>query len=709
MLEAELGMELDAQEPHTSHGRPVGPLTQDDVRAAVSREIQEALGSVESQIAEERREAIEFYYGRPFGNEQEGRSQVILTDVADTIEWVMPQLMRMFFGGEKIARYEPRGEDDVKFAEEATSFVNKSFKDDMDGYTITHDLFKTALLEKNGFGKVFTETKMEPVLHNLRELDEEELMLLVSDESMEVLEWEEVGGPVVGHHPETGEPVRPPLYNVKARQITPKTRLRVDGIAPEEFLIARRAIRLDDETPFCAQRRKVSASDLISMGYPKDVVYNLPVDDSPEYELGRTERRSDEETFPVTTVDRPDPASQEYWIAECYILLDEDGDGYAERRKITVVGEHASVILDDEEVSHNPFFSLTPIPMPHKFFGRSLADLVMDLQMIRSTLLRQMLDNLYITNNQRTVVEEGAVEIDDLLVSRPGGVIRADHVEAVKALETQSFGPMPFHMLEFLEETRANRTGISRNTNGMDATSLSNTTATGVSMVMNAAQMRIELIARVFANTGLKRMFKLLLRELITGPFKKQRLRLAGDWVSVDPSEWNPDMDVQIQVGLGVGQAAERVANLRQIMEMQGELHSRGMGGYMVTPENVYNATAAMAEAMGFNAPGQFFTDPAGKPPPPPPPDPKLMQAELEQQLEPMRLKLEEQKVQIEGIQQAALADHRREQIESKERIERMRLESRERIELAKIQAEKETARAERAQRMNGSGEESHA
>jgi hypothetical protein len=679
--------------------RGLHPLTEGEIKGVIQREIEDALGGLGSELSEERRKAIQFYYGKPFGNEIEGRSSVVLEDVRDTIEWAMPNLMQMLAEGPLIARYMPKGIDDVRAAEQATEYINHVFQNECRGYELLYEWFKTGLLEKNGFVKAYVETRVEPKIDTYYGLTDAEAELVVSEEGIEVLARDE-HMEELGMNPETGQPVQQRLHDLRVRVVREDRRIKVDGIPPEEFLSARRLIDFDDYAPFTAHRKKVTASDLIAMGYDTDMVLNLPSDDTPEYEQARTERLSEDETFPVTTAERADPASREIWLTECIIRIDEDGDGYAELRKITVVGESSITIIDDEEINWNPFAYLCPIPMPHKFYGISMADLVADLQLIRSTLLRQSLDNLYLTNNSRLAVVEGGVNLDDLMVSRPGGLVRVRAPGMVEPLPVQPIGPQAFHMLEFLEGVKENRTGITRYNQGQDAGSL-NKTATGVTKIMNASFARLQLVARMYAEVGLKRLFKIMLRAMVEGGFKKRVVRLRGEWVEIDPSTWNADMDIEIDVGLGVGQAAERQQELQTILQMQERMIQAGQGGYLVEPQHVYNAVADYSKTMGVKDPERYFGDPSKKGPPPQKPDPEMVKAQADAQKDQAKLQLEGQKLQKDGAAAAALADFRQNELEEKMDVERAKIalekELREKeleIEKEKLDVQREAARA---------------
>ena len=686
--------------------RDITPLTEGEIKSIIQREIEDSLGGLGSQVSEERRKALRFYYGRDFGNEVEGRSKVILTDVADTIEWIMPSLMRMFTGGQITARYIARRPDQEEAAEQATEYINKVFRDEQRGFQVLHDWFKDALLEKNGIVKTYYEERLEPKLETYRGLTQEGVGMLLQDGRLEPIAFEETQKNI-GTDPQTGQPAMGQFFDLVVRQRISVGEIKIDLVPPEEFLIARRTIELNDRTAFTAHRKKVTVSDLIAFGYPRDIVENLPSDDTPEYSQGRTERLSEDETFPVTTAERTDPASREVWTTECYLRIDEDGDGYAELRKVTVVGEQSITILDDEEINWQPFSSLTPIPMPHKFFGLSIADQVSDLQLIRSTLLRQMLDNMYLVNNGRYEVVEGAVEIDDLLTSRPGGVVRVTAPGMVNPLPTTPFNQSVYTLMDFLENVRQMRTGAGMQNQGLDASTFRNQTATGVSQVMSAAYARVEMIARVFAETGVKDLFKKLLRVMIESPVKDRVIKLRGKWVDVDPSLWNADMDVEVQVGLGVGQAGERINYLMQMLQVQEQAVIAGLSN-VVTPDNIYRSGLMMAESMQLPNPELYFTDPNGKAPPPPSPDGKdqVKMAETKRRSEDnaKQLALDANKLQVEMAAAKAMAEFRVYEMKEKMELERERIRSNEKIALAQIKGqEKIAAKNKQKEKSNGS------
>jgi len=663
---------------------PAHELDVNEIKAIIQREIEDSLGGLGSKVSEERRVAIRMYYGRPLGNEIKDRSQVIMMDVLEVVEWTMPSLMRMFTGGAEVVRFSATRPEDVHNAELASRYINHIFMNKMNGFQIFYDWFKTALLEKNGIVKVYFKEERKPVVSSYTGLTEDEVITLLDNDGAEPLSNDSYEKDIPGVGKVT-------CYDLTMREWKTTRTPAVDGIAPEEWMIARRTITLDDDSPFTAQRKKMSVSELVSQGLDFDELANLPSDDSPEYSQGRTERLSEDETYPVNTAERSDVASRELWVTDCYIKLDEDGDGYAELRRILVSGEQSIHILIDEEINQNPFCSITPIPMPHKFFGMSLADLVSDLQQIRSAILRQIMDHIYLSTNPRLAVLEGQVELDDLLTVRPGGLVRQRTLGAIEPIILPPLPREAFEALTYLEEVRANRTGIMAHGRELDASAI-NSTATGLAQLMAEKQQKIELIARIFANTGIKDLFRKLLRETVENATKEEQMEINGEWVTFDPREWDADMHLNVEVGLGAGQAIERLSNLSQIEETQGT-HVGALGfGVTVTPKHAYNLAIRKAEAAGFRNPELFFQDPDTVEPPPPEPSEEQIKMQFETLKLEQEMDMRSNSMELEARRDSEIVRHRAEELASKERVEMARIEMEERVRLGQQEATIEAA-----------------
>lgn len=690
--------------------RRIRPLGIEEVKAVVTHEIDDALGGLGSRIAEERRQAIRFYYGRPFGNEQEGRSRVILTDVADTIEWIMPSIMRMVAESGIIWEFQPTrpGAQAEEQARQASDVINHIFLNRCGGWMILYDWIKTALIEKNGFVKAEFIEKMEPKRDTYRGLTEAEVGMILQDETVEIIEMQQHDEDRALLDIQTGQPV--PTFDVTTLRIETVGEFKVSGIAPENFLMARRAIKLDDEIVFCGNREKVMVSDLIAMGYDPDLVSTVPSDDTPEYSQGRVERLSEDETFPVSTADRPDPASREIWVSDVSIRLDEDGDGYSELRNILAAGTGPVTILDDHEINGIPYANLTAVPMPHKFFGRSIADQVMDLQLIRSTLLRQMLDNIYLTNDQRWEVTEGMVNIDDLITSRPGGVVRVTTPGHINSLDTK---PLPRHAMEmmtFLSDVRETRTGVGKWVQGPEPQAIKNQTLGAVNSVQAAAGAKIGIIAKIFAETGIKDLGRILYRLFVESATRPMTMRLRGHWVDVDPTRWSREMDCTVELGLGVGAASERMQHLGFIAEKQQSMLEGGLGGLLVTPKNLFNTAMAVQEAMGLRHDSRFFTNPGDKPFPQRQPAESdkidMLEAEVKQAEHKRRSSEDQQtasrdaaRVMVDANSNEKLQEFRFADMANKLEMERLRLESQERVAQLQIEGQIKSAMASHVHR----------
>jgi len=678
-----------AERPRTG-GVQAKPLSVDEVKSILSQEIGNALGGLGSRVSEEQQTALRMYYGKPLGNEVDDRSQVVLMDTLETVEWALPSLMRAFTGSSRMVKFKPKRPEDQKKADLATAYINHVFVHEMDGFQILYDWFKTSLIEKNAIVKVYFENRVIPQVESYEGLSFEELAVILERDNVEPVSVEERSIHI--QNSDTGVTEQLDVYDIQLKVLHEDKRIRVDGVAPEEFLISRGAVFLDDDTMFSAQRKKVTISDLVSQGYPLEILSAVPPSDGPDFADGRTARRDDEESYPSGSGLRSDVASRELWTTECYARIDEDGDGYAELRRLVVVGDGSLYVLSDDHINFNPFCSITPVPMPHRFYGQSLADLVTDLQVIRSTILRQMLDHLYLANNPRMAITEGMVEVDDLLTVRPGGLVRQRGPDSIQPLVTQELPRDTFPMLQYLEQVRSNRTGVIAHGKDMDASLLSNTTAAAVASMEGAKQQKIELIARIFAATGMKQLFTKMFRLMATHDTKARQVRLSGEWMEIDPTIWDFDFDVEVEVGHGAGRAHEQVQSLTLLMQVQGEMIKNGGMGYLVTPKNLYESASRLAESMGYANAGLFFQDPENVPPPEPEPNPDMEKIKLEAMKAQSDSEIKSGDMQLSGVREQNLKDHRAAELESKERLEFAQIESNEKIALGQQQAQVESA-----------------
>lgn len=622
-------------------------MTDDELASKLSNEIESASGSFNTELSEQREDAMKYYLGEPFGNEIEGRSEIVTTDVRDTIEYIMPSLMRIFTTHTNIAEFEPQGPEDIKMAKQATDYVNYVFSKQNNGFKILYDAFKDALISKTGVIKHFWEEKKEVTTETYTNLTEIEYQSILANDDLEVIEHTETiiqKAQTDDYGTQISEAVLE--HDVKVKCTKNYGQVKVVSVPPEEFLISRRATSIEDAS-FVCHRVKKTVSDLILEGYPKSIVDELPSYTQSNAELNeeRIARFSfDDDSMPADEGSGP---SRKIWLEECYIHIDYDGDGVAELRKITKGG---NIILDNEEIESIPFSTICPLPIPHKFHGMSIADTVQDIQLIKSTIVRNLLDNMYLTNNSRYAVLAGQVELDDLLSSKPGGIVRMRAPGAVTALPTPQIQPFAFEMVKYLDQVKEERSGVSKMTQGLNPDVLtSHVTSGAVSAATESAMQRVELIARIFAETGIKDLFRNIYALVQRYEDRKKIAYLNGQFVPIDVSRWKEKLNCTVNVGIGSGSQQSKTQTINSIMQIMQQLVQNGGMGTLVTPQNIYNAVSEFIAQSGYKNPNQFISNPSVMPPKAPP-EPTVEEkiANQKGQIELQKLKLQAEEVKID-------------------------------------------------------------
>jgi len=616
-------------------------LTEDELVSQLNSEIQGATGYANTELSNQREDAMKYYLGEPFGNEIDGRSEIVTTDVRDTVEYIMPSLMRIFTTHNNIAEFEPQGPEDVEMAEQATNYVNYVFNRQNNGFKVLYDAFKDALISKTGVIKHFWEEKEEVSTETYTNLTEIEYQSILANDDLEVVEHTET---LIqkAQTDEMGTLVSPEIvtHDVVAKCYKNYGQVRVMSVPPEEFLVSRRAASLED-ADFVCHRVKKSVSDLIAEGYDPAIVNEIPSYDQSEAELNeeRLARFSyDDDSVPPSEGSGP---NKKVWIDECYMRIDYDNDGVAELRKITKGGHY---ILDNEEIDMIPFSAICPLPIPHKFYGMSIADTVKDIQLIKSTIMRNLLDNMYLTNNARYAVLAGQVELDDLLTSRPGGIVRMRAPGAVTALPTPQIQPYAFQMVQYLDGIREERSGVSKMTQGLNPDVLtSHVTSGAISAATESSMQRIELIARIFAETGVKDLFRNIYALVQRYEDRQKMFYLNGKFVPIDVSRWKEKLNCTVNVGVGSGSQQSKMQTMSSIMTILGTLVQQGAMGTLVTSKNLYNAIGEYIAQAGYKNTDQFISNPEMMPPKPP------AEPTLEEKVAAQKAQVELQKLQLQA------------------------------------------------------------
>lgn len=659
--------------------------------AVIQGKIQNSIAYQGGQLAQLRMQAERYYKGDKFGNEVQGRSQVVSRDVAEAIDSMMPSLVKIFTSGADVVRYEarakqyPEGTPDAQImadldrrerqAKQATEYCNWIWNVDNRGFLNTYTWFKSALWKKTGILKIWWDTKITTTRESYRGLTQDEYETLIADEDVEVVEEDEYPDPMAaaaGAPPpapapgapgaQQGLPVppgaspapQPPpmLHDVTVRVTNKHGRVHIHPVPEDEFLIDRRAISLE-ETPFSAHRFKSTITDLVEMFPDKErLIRDLPTGEEAEYTMERLERFKDEDRLPWRQDNPADPSMREVWVTECYLKVDFDQDGFAELRKVTVGGDTGYVVLDNEEVDDHPFAALTPIIMPHKFFGMSIADQTLDLQVIKSTLIRGMLDHLYNAIAPQVGAVEGQANLDDLMNRRVGGVVRLKNPNAIVPIPNPPLGVEPAAMIEYIDSVREARTGVRRFTSGLDADTLNKNaysgTATGARLVNDASAERLELVARVFAETGFRDAMKKILELVSKHQTRPRMIKLAGAWVSMDPREWTTEMDVAVVVGLGTGNRDQQLGHIMTMLQISQQIIAlqKGISGPILTGENLFNQLEKLVEFSGFKTVTRYFTDPSRSPMPQqqqPQSDPHVQAAQISAQTDVQKAQMDMQ------------------------------------------------------------------
>ena len=609
----------------------------------VNSEIADALGYHDT-VNEQRELAMEYYYGMPLGNEVDGRSQYVDSSVMDTIEWIKPSLMRVFASGDEMVTFAPTGPEDVEAAEQATDYVNFIFTKDNPGWEILYTWFTDALLQKNGIVKCYWDEYEDWNREEYNGLDEQEFNVLILNPDVEVME----------HTAYSDD------YGAKHDAVLSRKsyvgKVKIENIPPEEFLISREAKTIEDAR-FTCHRVLKTLSELRLM-YPDEDLDPQELgsgEDSYVYqnELARFDYdHSQGLPWGDNTTVSEDETLSTYWLHESFMKIDYDGDGIAELRKVCSVGQK---VLANEEIDSIPFISITPIKIPHKFFGLSVADLVVDIQKIKSVLMRNLMDNMYNQNFGRYAVLEGQANLDDLLTQRPGGVVRVKSPNAIMPLATPQLEQASFSMLDYLDKLRESRSGVNKFSQGLNENALtSHTTATAVAATMTAAQSRVELIARCFAETGVKDLMRNIYELVMKNQDHQRVVMLRNKWVPVRPDMWRDKMDCTVSVGIGNGNRDQQLAHLTTMLSFAADAMRGGLN--IVNEKNMYNMGAALVKNMGFQNVDDFLTNPEMVPPQPNPKE-QMEQAELQLKHKELEIKAADIQIKQQKMQQEAAKD----------------------------------------------------
>ena len=645
-----------------------------ELQGIITSDLEDAISYIDSDLSPVRAKGTEYYRGDPFGNEEEGRSQVVAMEVRDTVSAMMPSLMRVFFSTENVVEYIPRGPEDVKGAQQATDYANLIFTSDNNGFMTTYALFKDALVRKCGIAKYWWEEEEKVRIEEYSGLDDQTLQIL-SQENAEVKIVVSYPDPAISQEMidqvnaqamAAGQPAPPVpmIHDVQIKRVIKDGRVRIMAVPPEELVIDRRARSFEDAA-IIAHRQMLTVADLIAMGYDEDEVRdNLTSNDLDSNEEFLARQPLNNITGNNNTTN---PMMQRVLYVEAYSRVDYDGDGIPELRKICCMGSGYNIVRN-LPASYIPFVDFPCDPEPHTspLESMSIFDITHDLQEIKSEILRNTLDSLAQSIHPRTAIVEGQVNIDDVLNNETGAVIRMRAPGMVQPFNTPFVGQAAFPMLDYVDQIKEDRTGMSKAAMGLNADALQSSTKAAVAATISASQGRIELTSRILAE-GMKKLFKGILFLITTHQDKPRMVRLRNEWVQIDPRAWDNSMDVSINIGLGQGDVNERLQGLMMILQKQEQaLSTMGADNPFVTMTQFSRTLRKIVELSGFKDASQYFKDvPEGYMPPQKPERPTPEQVLAQVQAESIQADIQKKAAELELKRDQMIRDddYRRDQL----------------------------------------------
>jgi hypothetical protein len=605
-------------------------LDDDDFLRLVADERRRSIGfDHDDELAAAREKALNYVKGEmPDVPALPNRSKAVSTDVADAIETALPDLVEIFVGGDDVAAFQPTGPDDEDRAQAETDYVNAVIFDQNPGFLLFYSIIKDALTCKIGVSKSWWEETSEVVETRHEGLAPEAwpaVRALAEAQGGEVSEVREGEGGVA----------------FTLRRTVTEGRQRNMAVPPEDFTFAADTVSLREAT-YCAMRSRPRAQSLLDQGYDAALVDELPEYSGVDDALDLARDSAGESEGRMAGCDR---ALRTVEIVEHYIRLDADGDGRTELWRVTTGGGD-TVLLEKEQVSLIPFAAITPYIVTHRLLGHSLADLLLEVQRIKTALLRMLLDSGYFALNQRLEVATDRANqwtISDLLRNEPGAPIRSKTGDAVRPVTGGGLNFDVTGALEYISVVAEGRTGIVRNAQGLNPDTLHDT-ADGARRLIAAAQKRVRMIARVFAETGIKDLF-LIVHELLRTNAGPTTAQLRGQWARIDPSAWPSRKGLRVEIGVGSGgrehdlaAGSQLLALIAQAVQAQG-----GMNGPLVKPENLYAAVKRQTKRLGFKNPELYWSDPRGWQAPAAAPHPEAVKAQVKGQVDAARLSQEAQ------------------------------------------------------------------
>ena len=611
-------------------------MSDDDLAAFLDSQINDALNQEGDELSENRQTNINAYDGDPDGHERKGFSQVQTREVFETVEWALPSLVRVFTG-DRALEFTPMNRDDETAAAQETDSIHYMIYSQENGFLATYQLLKDALINPNGYAKVWTDEVEETTVEEYARLTIEQVGALAEADGVEITEQEEVEGEWVevpapmpqampqgfpspqmtpGSPPQMIRQQEPSTYNLTARVTNVLPKLRYEAVPPEEVLVAQNATSIDlDDAEFVAHVTQQSWTDLINSGYDEDMLDQATEASSTEYNDERTNRADTEDENPERD-DHADPSMRKYWVEECYARVDYNGDGLAERRRIVKIGND---IFENDEDTYQPLVALTSILQSHRHVGMALIESVKELQLASTALYRQLMTNLYRIGVPRKYVGERAIAKDGTtmaaLQNYATELIPCRDATAIVPEVVQPLGQVIMPVMDKMKDMTAMRTGVNPQLS-LDPAVLQQSTVGAFTAAQEQASQRLELMVRLMGETGFKQIVRKVHRQMRENFGSEISMKLSGSWVDVNPREWAERTNITVKAGIGNKGIQDKVAALSHALDRQMQLQQQG--AEWVTPSNIYATFLELMRVSGVDDVERFMTDPATIPPPQP-------------------------------------------------------------------------------------------
>jgi len=622
---------------------------EEELQGVLKSEMDDAKDFID-QIGEDRADATEYYLGSSPESNSSMQSEFVSTDVRDSVLFMLPSIMRTFFGTSKIVEFIPKGPEDIDLAKQQTDYINYVIQQKNPGFKVFYDAFKDALIRKTGYVKAYWDDSITASTHSYTNIPPEAYQALMLDPNIELVKESVEMESMTLLDQMTGEEITqetPASYDVTIRRIKPKDQVVIEAVPPEEILISRNARDLNS-SPYVAHRMVKTISDLVAMGYDKDDMEQYAGSGSSVDEESYDEEQARNPYAEYTGADRNDSNAKNVLYVEHYVFYDLDGDGIDERIRVCTVGNGLNIV-NTTPWDDLPITLFCPDPEPHTSIGSCPADYLMPIQAAKSQIMRDTLDSLGHAIFPRMGIVEGQVNIDDVLNTDIGQPIRMRAPGMVQPFTVPFVGKEAFPVLSYLDEAKENRTGVSKASAGLNAEALQSTTSAAVSATMSGAQGRVELICRHFAD-GMKDLFKLVNSLVIKHQEGQDMMRLNNEFIPVDPRYWDADKDMVVNVGISKNSDEEKFQVLTSLAQKQEQImQTLGPQNPLVNLQQYANTLTKMIEMAGFKDPTTFINTQVPPMPPQPPEEQKPDPAEMLAQAEAMKAQNQAQKAIIDA------------------------------------------------------------